>query len=165
MRHRIVLMGIVAFLCVFTAMAQFRNTSPAGDPQSYLHSQPGTGISGLRGILDPSRMHMSHSFSFGYASSGGRGGTQGLYMNRMEYQIAKPLLLTTHLGYRFQPSGPAEWNPKLNGTDFVGGADLSWRPTTSTSFHFSFYRNMSPGYYNSGFGWGAYDYSPYFGRP
>jgi hypothetical protein len=111
-------------------------------------------------------MHMSHSVSFGYANVGGRGVSQGLYMNRIDYQISEPLMLTTHLGYAFQPSGPAQWNPANNGTDFVGGADLNWRPTPSTSFRFSFYRNMYPDYYGYGdYGWGNNYYRPYFDRP
>jgi hypothetical protein len=165
MRLRFILMAIVVILCATLTIAQYRNVSPTGDTQTFLQSQSNLGITGLRGLLDPARMHMTHSFSMGYASVGGRGVTQGLYMNQIDYRISRPLFLTTHLGYRFQPSGPAEWNPKSNGTDFVGGADLNWCPTNSTTFRFSFYRNMSPSYYRSDFGWGAYDYNPYFYRP
>jgi hypothetical protein len=164
MRLRILLTGLILVAWSVSGLAQYRNTSPVGDPDSYIKGRSTLGLRSFRGILDPSRMHMSHSVSFGYASVGGRGVTQGLYMNTMDYQISAPLLLTTHLGYAFQPSGPAQWNPANNGTDFVGGADLNWRPTSNTSFRFSFYRNMYPDYYGDN-GWGPNYYRPYFDRP
>ena len=165
MRHGWVWTALTVLTVVVVASGQYRNTLPSGNPEDYLRGKTNFGIKGIQGLIDPARLHMSHMMSFGYASVGGRGVTQGLYMNTMDYQIAQPLWLTTHLGYRFQPSGPAEWNPAANGTDFVGGADLNWRPTSNTTFRFSFYRNMSPYGYDSDFGRGPYDYRPYMYRP
>jgi hypothetical protein len=165
MRLTVLFAALIVLICVGVSPAQFRNTSPAGDPGEYLRNHQTLGIRNLRGLLDPSRMHMSHEVSFGYANMGGRSATQGLYMNHMDYQIAGPLMLTTHLGYQFQPSGPAEWNPANNGSQFVGGADLNWRPTENTNFRFSFYRNMYPGSSYSPYGWGNDYYRPYFVRP
>ena len=86
-------------------------------------------------------------------------------MNTLEYQISRPLSKTTHLGYQLQPSGPAEWNPSNNGTQFVGGADLNWRPTNNSAFRLSVYRNMAPDYYYSPLGWDPYGYHSQFDRP
>jgi hypothetical protein len=167
MRLRSLLMVLLTLLLAGMLDAQYRNVPPTGDPNEYLRGQSAIGLKSLRGLLDPSRMHMSHSLTFGYANSGGQGVTQGLYMNRLDYQILKPLWITTLVGYRFQPSGPAESNPANTGTQFVGGADLNWRPSSSTSFHFSFYRGMYPTsyYYGDRYGWEPYDYRAPFDRP
>lgn len=159
MRYRLPLILALLFGLCSLAAGQYRNASPAGDTGDYLRSGPGLRVEGFRGLLDPARMHMSHSVSMGYASVGGRGVSQGLYMNRIDYRISDPLSLTTQLGYRFQPSGPAEWNPANNGTDFVGGADLNWRPSRNSLFRFSVYRGLYPDPYYRDYGWGPYDYS------
>ncbi|RPH95347.1 hypothetical protein EHM69_04730 [candidate division KSB1 bacterium] len=165
MRLRLLLIAAIIFGLGGLVQGQYRNTPPSGDPSEYLRGQSSIGLKAFRGLLDPSRMHMSHSLSFGYSSIGGRGATEGLYLNRIDYQISRPLWFTTHLGYRFQPSGPAEWNPANNGTDFVGGAELNWKPTSSTSLHLSFYRGMYPDSYYDYYGWRPYDYRPWFNRP
>ncbi len=142
------------------AFSQWRGTTPGGDTGEYLRN-PVTVSNGIRGLLDPSRMQMSHSMQMGYMSYGGTGVSRGLYMNRIDYKVSDPLTLTTHLGYQFQPSGPAEWNPASSGTEFVGGADLKWRMTRNSFLQLSYHRNMSPGY--GMYGWGrrglaGYDY-------
>jgi hypothetical protein len=165
MRYRGLVIALAVACWAGLAAAQFRSIPPSAGAGDYIRGTTSIGLKSLRGLLDPSRMHMSHSFSFGYMSVGGRGVTQGLYMNRIDYQIARPLWITTNLGYLFQASGPSEWNPAQRGGDFVGGATLNWRPTSNTSFRFSVYQGMSPepsyGYY----GWGPYDYRADFDRP
>jgi hypothetical protein len=169
MRLRILVTGLVMVCLVSLSFAQYRNAPPSSNVSDYLRNNTSTlGLKALRGLLDPNRMHMSHSFSFGYVSAAGRGATQGLYMNRIDYQISKPLMLTTHLGYQFQPSGSMQWNPGVsnglgNGT-FVGGADLNYQPWSNTSFRLSVYRGMNPDPY-SDFGWGSFGYRPFFDRP
>jgi hypothetical protein len=166
MRFRNWVFGLVVMFWAGFVCAQYRNTSPAGDPSEYLRGQSGIGLQSLRGLLDPSRMHMSHSVSFGYASIGGQSVTQGLYLNRLDYQISKPLFLTTHFGYHFQPSGPAEWNPANNGSQIVGGAELNWQPTPATSLRVSYYHGLYPqSRYYDDYYWGPYDYRAHLDRP
>ena len=164
MRLRVVLVLFVLVSWVNLTSAQYRNVTPGGDPSDYMHSRTSLGIKGFRGLLDPSRMHMSQSVEFGYTSVGGQSGTRGLYMNRIDYQISRPLALTSYLGYQFQPSGPAEWNPANYGNDFVGGADLNWRPTSNSLFRISVYRGMYPYSYGN-YGLGHYGYGSYLDRP
>jgi hypothetical protein len=155
-----------AVLCMATlSFAQYRSTPPLGEPSEYLRGQSTLGLRSLRGILDPTRMHMSQSFSIGYMNSGGRSASQGLYMNNLQYQLSQRLFLTTHLGYSFQPTGPKEWNTGLNNGDFVGGAELNWRPTSNTILHVSVARGMYSDSYYDGYGWGSYNYRPYSDRP
>ncbi|MBI5059068.1 hypothetical protein HZB60_04710 [candidate division KSB1 bacterium] len=161
---RILLTAILGLgLLVSSGLGQWRGTTPGGDTGEYLRTA--TPSKALRGLLDPSRMHMSQSLSMGYYNGGGLSGSRGLYMNRIDYQLSRPLSLTTHLGYQFQPSGPSEWNPATNGTSFVGGADLNWRPGKNYLISLSAYQNMSPygsfsrygGYSPSGnYGWDPY---------
>lgn len=170
MRLRILVTGLVMVCLVSLSVAQYRNAPPSSDVSQYLRSNTSAlGLKALRGLFDPARMHMTQSFSFGYASMGGHGLTQGMYMNTMQYQISQPVSLTTHLGYLFQPSGSVQLNPALgngfgNGT-FVGGADVNWRPWSNTNFRFSVYRGMEPSPYYSDYGWGSYGYRSYFDRP
>ena len=165
MRFGALLATILVFLCMGGAGAQYRSTSPGGDTGEYLRNRTDLGLKPFRGLLDPSRMHMSHTVQFGYVSAGNQSGSQGLYMNRLDYQISRPLWLTTYLGYQFQPSGPAEWNPANRGTDFVGGADLNWRPTTNSLFRLSVYQGMYPNSYYGDYGWRSHGYGSYLGRP
>ncbi|MBL0060254.1 MAG: TonB-dependent receptor [bacterium] len=164
----LLLVGLMAL----SATAQFRTQPTSGSTSEYLRNhEQGLGLNGVKGLLDPSRMHMSHSVSMGYVNGGGTSMSRGLYMNRIDYQISNPLTLTTHLGYQFQPSGPAEWNPARTGNDFVGAADLTWRPSNNSLFRLSVAKGMSP-YYGglgySGYGYGnGYGYEPWMfpGRP
>ena len=165
MRLRALIAGILVLGVIGISMAQYRNQNPAGDTEEYLRNPARMGLQNFRGLLDPSRMHMSHSLSMGYIGGSGVSMSRGLYMNTIDYQISQPLSVTTHLGYQFQPSGPAEFNPANTGTEFVGGADLNWRPTNNSAFRLSFYRNMMPDYYYSPFGYTPYGYRPLIDRP
>ncbi|MCL4304618.1 hypothetical protein KJZ99_01745 [bacterium] len=161
----------VALFCVSVAEAQYRAQQSTSATSEYLrdYEQQQLGVRSLRGLLDPSRMKMSHSMSVGYASSGGTSVSRGLYMNRIDYQIARPLTLTTHLGYQFQPSGPSEWNPANTGQDFVGATDLTWQPSSNSLFRLSVAKGMTPvdRWGNSPYGSWGYGYNPWMfpGRP
>jgi len=165
MRLNALVVGLLILALTGIASAQYRNQNPVGDSEEYFRNPSNIGLNSLRGLLDPSRMRMSHSMSMGYFSGGGVSATRGLYMNTIDYQISRPLSLRTHLGYQFQPSGPAEWNPANNGNQFVGGADLNWRPTNNSAFRLSFYRGMLPESYYSPYGWESYGYRSMFDRP
>lgn len=160
------------FLVGFTTLAvtaQYRTQPVSGSTSEYLRShEQGLGLNAVKGLLDPSRLHMSHSVSMGYVNGGGTSMSRGLYMNRIDYQISNPLTLTTHLGYQFQPSGPAEWNPARTGNDFIGAADLTWKPSNNSLLRLSIAKGMAPyrGYGYPGYGYG-YGYEPWMfpGRP
>ncbi|MCB9357106.1 MAG: hypothetical protein H6508_04160 [Calditrichaeota bacterium] len=172
MSRWLVVLAVCAVLSsTSVVLAQFRAQQSSSPTSEYLrdHEQQQLSLNAVRGLLDPSRMKMSHSVSFGYASLGGTGVSRGLYMNRIDYQLAKPLMLTTHLGYQFQPSGPAEWNPATTGQDFVGAADLTWQPTSNALFRLSVAKGMAPSnmYGYSPYGSWGYGYQPWMfpGRP
>lgn len=165
MRLRTLVMGMAVLVMAGISLAQYRNQNPTGDPEQYFHSPQRLGLMTFRGLLDPNRMHMSHYVSMGYMNGAGVSASRGLYMNTIDYQISRPLSVTTHLGYQFQPNGPAEWNPANYGNQFVGGADLNWRPTNNTALRLSFYRGLLPDTYSSPYGWDSYGYRSIFDRP
>src|SRR3989339_635101 len=140
----IIMFLAVALLLPATALGQFRDRNPSTETRDYLTTPEKLGFRPFSGLLDPSRMHMSHEMSMGYISTGETSASRGLYMNHLNYQFSRPLSITTHLGYQFQPSGPAEWNPANNGQQFVGGADLNWQPTRNSLFRLSVYQGMYP---------------------
>lgn len=159
--RRFLLSSLLVVMTISIAAAQFRQGEDQGDTGSYLRSHRPLGIPvNAISLLDPSRLHMSHSIQMGYYSSGGMSGSRGIYMNTLTYEVARPLSVTTHLGIQFQPSGPAEWNPANYGNQFVGGAELNWRPTRNLFLHVGAFRGIVPdfsryGYYGCG-GRGAY---------
>jgi hypothetical protein len=162
------LLFLVLFLvasCV--ALAQFREDSNQADISDYLHSNHSLGIPAEAvSLLDPSRLHMSHSMQMGFYSGGSTSGSYGMYMNNISYEVSKSLYVGTHLGFQFQPYGPAEWNPANNGSQFVGGAELNWHPASNWYLHLGAFRGIAPDYYGFGsYGWGRWGMYPYGHRP
>ena len=166
MRLRFYLVGLLLLAMAAASFAQYRSERPNGDPTKCFSRAT---VPGPVQLPRPFRSVADAHVAFGGIRDGDHGGrslSQGLYMNRIDYQISKPLSVTTHLGYRFTPSGPAEWNPGVKNGDFVGGADLNWRPTSNTLFRISAYRGYNPNPYYGMYGWEPYDYDrSYFGRP
>ncbi len=113
----------------------------------------------LSGILKtPEPLQWDHSFSVSAASSTFGFSSQSLYMSHLTWQLAAPLQLKLDLGLAQTnwPGGMAgESSPR-----FVGGGELSWRPTDNTLFRFSLYRGplTRSGWYHSP-GFIPYDYS------
>jgi len=109
---------------------------------------PRQGVVGLLG-LDPSRFSMHQSFSMSYFSLGGRGYTQGLYLNTMRYRFSDPLSLTVQLGMLYQPFGGFGARSALNNRFFLSGARLDYQPSRNVALRLQ----MDSGLYGS--------YSPY----
>jgi len=99
-------------------------------------------------IFDPSKFSMQHSFSMSYFSLGGKGVSQGLYLNTMTYQISSPLLLRLQWGIQnFPYNSLAKNNPAFQGGFFLSGAELQYKPSDKLEMKLQF--NSMPGYYNS----------------
>ncbi|TKJ39822.1 hypothetical protein CEE37_11130 [candidate division LCP-89 bacterium B3_LCP] len=103
------------------------------------------------GLLDPSRMTMSHSYSMSYLSSGGQGLAQGLFMETIGYRLSNPLTLILNLGYLHQPYSSFNQGDAWSGSgSFVGGAALTWKPAENMFLHFevaNYGRPSNYGYY------------------
>lgn len=102
-------------------------------------------------IFDPSKLSMSHSFAMSYFSLGGRGISQGLYLNTMTYQIASPLLLRVQWGIQSFPyNSLAKDHPAFQNGFFLSGAELQYKPNDKLEMRLQL--NNMPGYM----------YNPYF---
>ncbi len=144
-----ILLTVVSTAAVF-AQAPLRETSEPST-RDYLSTpwptNPGGGL--LNGLLDPSRIMMSHSIGMSYMSSGSDGYTQGYYMNTMAYRFNAPLLLRLHLGVANDPfsdynSYSPDQSPLANtfaNGQFIGGADLDWRPAKNVRMFLSIHKN------------------------
>jgi hypothetical protein len=54
-------------------------------------------------LLDPSRLTISHAYSFAYLSGGTTSGSVGMYQSVIQYQLARPLTLRVGLAYAHNP--------------------------------------------------------------
>ncbi len=113
-------------------------------------SNPYFGLS----LFDPAKISMSHSVSLSYFSLDGKGVSQSVYLNTLQYQIASPLLLTVQWGIQNYPyNSLAKDHPAFQNGFFLSGAQLKYQP--SKNFEMIFQYNSGPGYYNRSL------YSPY----
>src|SRR5574342_898980 len=98
---------------------------------SQLLTQP-QGLLGLIGI-NPDRFSMQQSYSLGYMSLGGRGYSQGVYLNTMSYRLFDPLQVSVQWGVMNQPlSGVGVPSLYQNGF-FVSGASVDYKPSRNLS--------------------------------
>jgi hypothetical protein len=87
----------------------------------------------LVGFLDPSRFHMSHSFSMSYMTFGGGGAMVNSYINTLNYMFSDNLFLTTKLGIMNSPINSLPGNNYLNDMEFFGGAELKYLPSENSA--------------------------------
>ena len=98
-------------------------------------------------LLDPSRLTMTHSVSMSYFSMGGRGLSQALYLNTMQYQFSNPLSLSVQWGIQNYPYNSfSKDNPAFQNGFFLSGAELKYQP--SNKFEVRFQYSQMPGMYN-----------------
>lgn len=119
---------LIVFAVIFTlpvlSYAQLKSDTYQPNISNVLKS-PGQDF--LFGLLDPSKMHMHHSFSMSYGTMGGNGLMLGSYMNTMLYQITDNLKLRTNLGIMTSPYHTFGAQSPLNKPQFFGGAQLDYK--------------------------------------
>jgi hypothetical protein len=54
-------------------------------------------------LLDPSRLHMTQSYSLMYSNSKAGSSSLAMYFNSIEYQVSNPLTVRFNIGYLHQP--------------------------------------------------------------
>lgn len=94
-------------------------------------------------LLDPSKLKISHSYSFGYFSGGRSSGSIGMYMSTIEYQIYQPLTVRLGLGY-LHPGFIGNSNIDINSRILP---NFSLRYTPSSNFSLSIDVLTVPEYY------------------
>ena len=139
---------LLILLMPLSVFAQFKSQTTPMSLSDHLKS----GQAGSFGILglDPSRFTMQHSYSMSYASLGGHGFTQGLYLNTMTYQFAMPLTVSLQLGMAHNPFQSANMPSLMQNGFFVSGAQVRYKPSKNTVLQFNFQQRpyqTYPGYY------------------
>lgn len=152
-RATVLLIVIIMPVCLW---AQFKTQAKPADFSDRIKTD--TGNFGIIGI-DMSRFSMSHSYSMSYMSMGGRGFTQGLYLNTMSYQFSIPLAVSLQLGMAHNPFHGNQTASILQNGFFLSGAQVLYKPSENTTIQLNFqqmpYRNVPGLYYMSrpGYGW------------
>lgn len=151
MKYKIGLSLLMLVLIPGLIFAQYRRQEkPVSISQELIRPNPNS-FMGLS-ILDPSKLHMSHSFSMSFFSVDGKGVSQGLYLNSLSYQIANPLLVRLQWGIQSYPHNTlAKNHPAFQSGLFLSGAELQYKP--SEKFEMRFQINRTPYYNHYGNGW------------
>jgi len=95
-----------------------------------------------KGLLDPSRFTMVHSYSVLYASDGRHSTVQNLYVNSSKFDLTNNLSLHLDLGYRFNPLSTSKAGDKA----FLPNAQLRFTPNEHFLIEMN-YRTLDPYFY------------------
>jgi hypothetical protein len=133
---------VALLLSVVPASAGAFDASP-----SYRPSVPVSAFARPADWLDMSRFHVSAEFMMG---TGFGGGTNGLQVTRLQYQIANPLAVRVSLGDAFGAG-----MDRNSSSMFLEGLDLSYRPFSSFMVQFHYQDVRTPLQYSRN---GAYDF-------
>jgi hypothetical protein len=99
----------------------------------------------LFGFLDPSKIHMNHSFSMSYNALGGQGMMLSSYMNTIHLQLSDNLSVQTNIGLLSSPYNTFGENFYLNDPKVFGGAKIKYQFNENSSVQLQF--NYTPYYY------------------
>ncbi len=149
------------------AEAQLREDAAKIDSPVRLYDAGGTGVS-LSKYFSPAYFQMSHGFELSSSSGFGGygGGTMAMYTNSMMWQFSSKLAARVDVAMAYSPTGGSttgaispEGLNRQNGKIFLRNAEIAYRPSKNTMFHFSVRQSPSGGYlsphgYNSGYGGG-----------
>ncbi len=97
-------------------------------------------------LIDLSKLHFSHSYSFTFFSGGGTSGSVGLYTGSMLYEISHSLSLDFQLGIAHDPSALFGNNAVTNAS-FYPAVNLDYHP--SKNFRLSIGFETVPGFYQN----------------
>jgi hypothetical protein len=129
------------FLVAIVLSAALAATASAGDlfggsgAPGFAPSVPVSALARPAAWLDPSRLHFSTSLSVGSAF----GTTQGLQITSLHYDFAIPLSMSVSMGNMWGPSSAGG-----NGSPFLEGLNLSYRPLRSLQVNIQYQDIRSP---------------------
>ena len=150
MNRNITILMTVFLVLVFTINSQAQLKKDSGNPNiSSILNTPNRDF--LLGFLDPSKIHMRHSFSTSYTGFSGQGMMLSSYLNTIDFQLTEKLLLQTNIGLMNSPYNTFGEDFYLNDTRFFGGAKLQYRINDKSSVQLQF--DYAPySYYNPSLG-------------
>ena len=100
-------------------------------------------------LLDPSRFHMSQSYSLSYSSSKYGSQSLGMYLNSIEYQISDPLKIQVDVAYLHNPGvliGNNSNSYLSSDGKILPGVSLTWTPSKNTYIRFDYHQYYYNGY-------------------
>lgn len=102
------------------------------------------------GLIDFSKLSMSHSVSMSYFSMGGQSLSQSMYLNTMNYQVSDPLSVQLQWGVRNFPHNTFGNNaPALQNGFFISGAEINYKPSDKFQMKLQYSSQPSRYYYNN----------------
>jgi hypothetical protein len=150
---------VIVLSCIMLAA-----TISFGQTQDAYDQDEGS-VKGIKGLLDPSRLTISHAMSFGMASGGGSSNlqSQSFYSTMMQYKFTAPVTLNLNFAMPIHSSYSQYQNlnsQNLQSFDYFRNmpfdVSLSWKPSDRFQFNFSVVNY--PDTYGNGYGYGMYDY-------
>ena len=109
-----------------------------------------------KGLLDPSRLKVNHSLSFGMGSGSGMSmQSQGLYSTLLTYQFSRPV--TLHLNFGFPLYSTFSTYGNLNQKNLTSleyfknmplDVSLSWKPSSNLLLQLNVVRNPQYDYFS-----------------
>lgn len=139
-RTRFLHFALVPFL-VLGAWAQFKDRVEI-QPLHGMLIQPGGSFNFSGPLLDPARLHISHSMSMGYAGGSQGGVGAGLYVSNLDYRLSNTVDMRLQLGVRSVFHNSVM--PGGEGENLVGGAEIRWQPSENFTLHLAASRGMAP---------------------
>jgi len=133
--RRVNKIGLVFFLSILfsfgSAFAQIESPAKSESDKDLLGVESDVKSFSL---LDPSKLRMSHSYTFSYFSSERSSGSFGVYTNVLEYKFSNPLTLTLSLNYLHQPLSVFHKDDLRLKDAILPNFQLRYRPNDSFSF-------------------------------
>jgi len=134
-------------------------TSPSANPSYTGISSSAPRSRGLLpiGLFDPRKFSISNTLSFGYAGGSGYGGSAGLFVSSLGYQLKPNMALHVNVGAHMNPSFGS--SSELAKGVFLEGATFDWKPGANSLLRVE-YRDIRSPLQNQ---WGyapAYGYRP-----
>jgi hypothetical protein len=144
----VTLLLLVNVVFAADALVKQGTTSSTGSP-ALSSARPRPAFS----LLDPSRLHVTQSYSLSYMSGAGQGKMIGMFINQIDYEFAKPLRVSFAIAYLHQPQGLWGARTQISGNKLLPSFRLDWQPSRNFRFILN-YETRSPYqlYSNSPFG-------------
>jgi hypothetical protein len=120
-----------------TSLGPATASIPDATPPSIANMTPSPSVGLIRsGLLDLSRLELSHSLSFSVSSSSWGTHSGGLWLTRAAYRISDPLRLAVDVGAALDPMGDG---PLLDENSFfLRGLELDYRPSKHFQLNISY---------------------------
>lgn len=150
------IMRVITLLILVSSLTTFAQQQATSSTTTATTLTNSTGNT-LFGILNPSRLAVNHSVSFGMSSSSGVSGlqSQSLYTTMLSYQFSAPLTLHVDLGFPIFSSHSMSQNlsaQNFKSADYFKSmpfdASLTWKPAENFLMKITVARNTTDPFSN-----------------